>query len=115
MKKFFLPVLVIVSACSSCSGSDPISEDIIPHDQMTVLLAEIHLLEAKIQNLNIRSYDSAKVVYNHYEKLLFEDFNITQDQYKRSFTYYVDRTDEFKKVYDAVVDTLMQREKLEVN
>jgi len=112
VKKFFLTALVIVAACSS-SGETP--EDLIPKDQMVALMTEIHLLESKIKNLNIHPQDSAKVVYRHYEKLLFTDFNITKDQYERSFNYYVDNLDEFKKVYDAVVDTLMQREKLETN
>ena len=70
------------------------------------------MLESKVKNLSIRSSDSAKVVYDHYEKLLFADFNITEDQYERSFNYYVENLDEFKEVYTAVVDTLMQREKL---
>lgn len=70
------------------------------------------MLESKVKNLSIRPTDSAKVVYDHYENLLFADFNITQDQYERSFNYYVENLNEFKDVYGAVVDTLMQREKL---
>ncbi len=109
MKKLFLTVLVIVSACSTKSEAP---DDLIPQDQMVSLLVEVHVLESKIKNLSIRSADSAKVVYDHYEKLLFADFNITQDQYERSFNYYVENLDEFKDVYTTVVDTLMQREKL---
>ncbi len=109
MKKLFLTVLVIVSACST--KSEP-PEDLIPEDQMVSILVEVHLLESKVKNLSIKDTDSAKVVYEHYEKLLFADFNITQDQYERSFNYYIDNLDEFKDVYTIVVDTLMQREKL---
>jgi hypothetical protein len=109
MKKFFLTVLVIVSACAI---NNDVPEDLIPQEQMIPLLIEIHLLESKIRNLSIRPKDSAKVVYDHYEKLLFADFNITSDQYERSYNYYIDHLDEFKEVYTSVVDTLMQREKL---
>ncbi len=107
-----MTALVIVSACST-ESNEP--EDLIPKEEMIKLLTEVHILEAKIKGLKIRPSDSAKVVYEHYEKLLFADFNITQEQYERSFNYYVDNTTEFKKIYDAVVDTLMRREKLEVN
>ena len=109
MRKLFFTVLVIVSACTKVEEKPA---DLIPQDQMVALLIEVHLLESKIKNLKIRSIDSANVVYNHYENLLFADFNITQDQYERSFNYYIDHTTEFRKVYDAVVDTLLQREKL---
>ena len=110
MRKFFLTVLVIVSACAS-ESNEP--EDLIPKEKMITLLTEVHILEAKIKGLKIRPSDSANVVYDHYEKLLFADFNISQEQYERSFNYYVDNTTEFKKVYDAVVDTLMRREKIQ--
>ncbi|MEM6829468.1 MAG: DUF4296 domain-containing protein [Bacteroidota bacterium] len=109
MKKFFLTTLVIVSACTTRHNAP---KDLIAKEQMVLLMTEIHLLESKIKNLNIRPKDSANLVYQHYENLLFTDFNITKDQYEKSFNYYIDNLDEFKKVYDAVVDTLMQKEKL---
>lgn len=74
-------------------------------------MMEIHLLEAKITNAPIDPYDSAKAVYVHYEKLLFQELDITQDQYERSFNYYVDHPNEFEKIYNAVVDSLMEGEK----
>lgn len=74
-------------------------------------MTEVHLLEAKINNVPIVPYDSTQAVYEHYEKLLFQDLGITQDQYERSFNYYVDHPNDFEKIYNAVVDTLMAREK----
>lgn len=75
-------------------------------------MIEIHLLEAKINKVPIKPIDSTQAVYDHYEKLLFEDLEITQDQYERSFNYYVDNPNEFEKIYNAVVDSLMEQEKL---
>lgn len=74
-------------------------------------MMEIHLLEAKINNVPIDPHDSTEAVYEHYEKLLFKELEITQDQYERSFNYYVDHPNEFEKIYSAVVDSLMEREK----
>lgn len=109
MKKFFLTVLVIVSACTTKSDKP---DDLIPQVQMAALVTEIHLLESKIKKLNIRSMDSAKLVYAHYEKMLFADFNISREQYDQSFSYYEDHTDEYGEIYEIVVDSLMQRQKL---
>ena len=75
-------------------------------------MTEIHLLEAKINNIPIDPHDSTQAVYSHYEKLLFDSLDITQDQYERSFNYYVDNPTQFEKIYNAVVDTLMEREKI---
>lgn len=79
---------------------------------MAKVLAEIHLLEVKIGQITIQPTDSIQAVYDHYEKLLFEDLGITSEQYDRSFDYYVDNPAEFEKVYNVVVDSLMQKEKL---
>lgn len=78
---------------------------------MVKVMIEIHVLESKINNVLIEPYDSTQAVYEHYEKLMFEDMGITQDQYERSFNYYVDNPNEFEKIYNAVVDSLMEREK----
>ncbi len=78
---------------------------------MVKVMTEIHLLEGKINNIFIDPRDSIQAVYDHYEKSLFKDLGITQDQYERSFNYYVDNPSVFEKIYNAVVDTLMQREK----
>ncbi len=77
---------------------------------MITVITEVHLLESKINSISISPIDSTQAVYDHYEKMLFEDLGISQDQYERSFNYYVDHPNEFEKIYNAVVDTLMQRE-----
>lgn len=80
---------------------------------MVTVLTEIHLLESKVNNiLPVDPADSVDAVYRHYESILFSDLGITKDQYERSFNYYVDRPSEFEKIYSAVVDTLMTREKI---
>lgn len=74
-------------------------------------MMEIHLLEAKINKIRIDPLDSTQAVYEHYEKMLFQDLNITKEQYEKSFNYYVDNPNDFEKIYTAVVDSLLEREK----
>lgn len=107
VRKLFLTVLVIVCSCTS----KEVPEDLIRREKMTKILMEVHLLESKINQLTITPSDSIQSVYDHYEKLLFDDLEITQEQYERSFRYYVDNPAELEKVYNAVVDSLMQMEK----
>ncbi|MEP0986895.1 DUF4296 domain-containing protein [Ekhidna sp.] len=107
MRNIFLTALVIVFACSDSE----VPQDLISQNKMVKVMIEIHLLEAKINNTPIDPSDSTQAVYDHYEELLFKDLGINQDQYERSFNYYVDNPNQFEKIYTAVVDTLMEREK----
>ena len=107
MKNIFLTVLVILLAC----GGSKEPENLLTPQQMTKLLMEIHLLEAKVDELPIVPQDSSQSVYNHYEKLLFQDLEITDEQYEVSFNYYLDHPKQFEKIYNAVVDSLLQKEK----
>lgn len=107
MRNIFLTVLVII--CSCTDSSEP--KDLLGKEEMVKVLTEIHLLEGKISNVPLDKFDSSKAVYKHYEKLLFKELNITQDQYERSFNYYVDHPNEFEKIYATVVDSLMEKDK----
>ena len=78
---------------------------------MVKALTEIHLLEAKIEAIKISPSDSSQIIYDHYEKLLFEDMGITKEQYEASFSYYLENPNKFEKVYTIVVDSLLQKEK----
>ena len=107
MRYFFLIILVLLLSC----GSKDEPEKLIDPTKMAKVLTEIHLLEAKIDAVKIYPADSAQVVYDHYESLLFEDLGITKEQYDRSFEYYLENPNEFEKVYTIVVDSLLQKEK----
>ena len=85
-------------------------ENLIDHPKM--VKTEIHLLEAKIEAIKIYPADSARVIYDHYESLLFEDLGITIEKYEESFNYYLENPNEFEKIYETVVDSLLQKEKI---
>lgn len=107
MRYIFFTVLVILSACAT--SDQP--ENLIGKQKMVKVLTEIHLLEAKINKITIYPKDSAQQVYDHYEELLFSDLGISKSQYEVNFNYYLDHPDEFEKIYDVVIDSLLQREK----
>ena len=85
--------------------------DLIPRAQMVDMLIQIHLLEAKMNKVPKRTDDSVKYVFEHYQKFIFEDFDVDSAQYRRSITYYMDNPGEFIPVYQAVVDSLALRAK----
>ncbi len=108
LRNIFLTALVIVCSCSNTN--EP--ENLISREKMVKVMTEIHILESKMSKVQVEPLDSTQAVYDHYEGLLFEDLGITKDQYEISFNYYVDNPNEFEKIYQAVVDTLMERDNM---
>ena len=95
-----------------CCSSPEEPQDLIGKEKMIEVMTDVHLLESKINLVPIVPKDSGQLIYNHYESLLFEEHKITKAQYELSFNYYLDNPNEFQKIYDAVVDSLLQKEKL---
>lgn len=95
----------------SCSKKETeIPPGVLSRKEMVRVLIDVHLLEAKVKKLYL-SKDSSQAVYDHYEKMLFDDLGITQEQYEQSTEFYVDHIDDYKPIYDQVVDSLLARQK----
>lgn len=95
-------MIVILTSCFK--GEYP--DNILSQDEMVSILIEVHLLEAKIQKLYLKE-DSSKVLYDHYEDMLFDDLEVDRERYNNSMIYYVDNGYEMGKIYDRVVDSLL--------
>lgn len=107
MRIFLLSLIFILTACSQ-EVSKP--DYVISEQKMTELLVEIHLLEAKVNQLRIPS-DSAQEVYSILQNELFENFEVDSIDYVRSIEYYAEDPDRFHDMYEIVVDSLMVKEK----
>ena len=82
---------------------------------MAQILLEIHLLESKVNEMQIMPLDSVQVVYDHFEDLKLESLGVSQEQYEISFNYYLNHPKQFEKIYTVVVDSLLQKEKTAKN
>ena len=113
-KHNFSIIILLAVLFGSCSGKEELPAGFLSQKEMTHLMIEIHILEAKVGRLGI-STDSAKIVYNHLEKEVFAGSGTDSTSYFKSFDYYSKHPDLFAVVYSAVVDSLMEmdsREKL---
>ncbi len=106
MKKSFLIISLLFAL--SCS-TEKVPENVLDKDKMAKAMLEIHILEAKVQKLYLPR-DSSKLVYYHYEKLLFEDLGIEEDVYNESLIYYIDHSTELSEIYERVVDSLLLKQ-----
>ena len=110
MKKVFL--ILVICLCTFCSkrkAENP--KGLYPMEQVAVFLKDLYMLEQKVKNLRLPD-DSSKVIFAHYEKLLFEEHNMTDSLYRKSFEYYMEDIKGLSKIYEIIADSLSLEERL---
>ncbi len=80
-------------------------QKLLNHNRMKVLLTEIHLAEAQVQSLKINNQDTARAVFNEFQKKIFLKNKIDSLDFDKSYEYYV-RSLQMDSIYQQVVDTL---------
>jgi len=99
----------------SFSGGESADVDYaLNKEEMVEISREIHLLEAKIDRLSLKT-DSAAKLYQHFEQLVFDKYNTDSATYYLAYKQYGQNPKLFFKIYTTVVDSLMSfknREKL---
>lgn len=95
----------------SCSKKQTVPDNIIPEKRMAEILVDIHLLESKIDHLDIPR-DSSQLLYKSYEyDLLVNKYKVDTVTYRRSFIFYTKHLTEFGKVYDMVLKSMEEKQK----
>ncbi|MDN5202599.1 DUF4296 domain-containing protein [Fulvivirgaceae bacterium BMA10] len=102
-------MVISIVVVLSCSGEQEKPEWLLGKDQMIAFLIDVHITEAKLTKLGI-TRDSARVLFNEYEKRLYEKHNIDDSVYYKSYHHYLEHVTEMKEIYDAVTDSLNYRE-----
>lgn len=106
-KSFFIILILIITSCSKKQTEIP--ANVLTHDQMVSILIDVHVLEAKVKKLYLHK-DSSVQIYNHFEQQIYDKHDITRDQYQESLQFYIEELDEYKSIYDEVVDSLLSRQ-----
>ncbi|GAB3815404.1 DUF4296 domain-containing protein [Pontibacter rugosus] len=81
----------------------------IPQDKMVRILADIHTTESIIEG-NVMYPDTALMVFNQQQALIFERYGVSKEQFKETYTYYLNNLKQMDALYETVVDTLSLRE-----
>lgn len=96
---------------SACGGGEKPPGDLIPEDQMAKILADIHVAEAQVTNLQLRSLDSSVTVYGELQKKIWKKYNVDTLAYRKSYAFYTSHPAYLVKIYDKVEKNLEIREK----
>jgi len=107
----FLRILpfIILYFLLSCGSKNHVSipSDILSPDSMTVLLADVHVLQAAAQlgySQNIKD-TSLQLAYQS----LWKKHNLTESSYNKNMVFYCDHPKLLDSVYEKVLGNLNQR------
>ena len=89
----------------SCRNDHDDNKKYISKEKMVKILIDIHLVEEKVNQLNY-SNDSSKAVFNILEKEIFDKYNITDEEYRKSYSHYFFNPKELDDIYKSVIDSL---------
>ena len=116
MKRLFRPLpgllAALLLALPACQRPEepPLPADLLPKEQMIRVLADIHILEARVENSGL-SVDSARALFLSQQKALLWRHEVSDSAFQRSYRYYGVHGKDLDEIYGAVIDTLSQREK----
>jgi len=108
MKFFSILTLFIVLALSSCTFRAPKPKPLLSERQMVELLTEMHLIEASLQQTQIRddNFGQTRLYTTALYNALFERFGLTQESFEANLFYRTHRSRDIEQIYTKVADNL---------
>ncbi len=79
---------------------------------MVSILIEMHMLEGKLNTLNLKR-DSLEKLYYYYEHEVYAKHEVSDSVYLKSYEHYLSQPKQFESIYAAVVDSLSLQERLQ--
>ena len=84
--------------------------DLLPQDQLTKIMIDFYLGEARLVNAAIPR-DSAIKLLVPFKESVFKKYGVPDSSFHRTYQYYYDHPVELEKIYEAVIDSLSLRER----
>ncbi len=102
---------LLVGPITGCSTEETVPNGTIPVAKMANVLTEIHIAEARITKLQLRSIDSSILVFNKIKADIWKKYKVDSLSYQTSYDYYVTHPEQMKTIYSKVTKNLENREK----
>lgn len=109
-KLYFLNLLIgiwLVPACTAPEDQRP--DNLIDENRMVEILTEVHLAEASVSRMSLRSIDSSNVAYKHLESQVFKKFGIDTATYRKSYIFYSAHPSDLESIYKKVTQKLTSK------
>lgn len=97
--------LSILFSCTNKMEHKPAPADLIARDTMVMLLKDLSLIEAHIQNEYLHVSKFQKTMIMSGDKVL-EKYHVSRDRLNASMDYYGARQTEMQSIYTEILDSL---------
>lgn len=109
MSKKHLILIILSIVIASCKNANEPPKDLIPKEEMALIVADLTLLEATYNTKLIR-VENKKELMLKYSKEIFDKHQVTEERFDRSYDYYINNSEEFELVLELVFEELNKME-----
>ena len=110
MKKVFLILALFI--CTFCTKKkDESPKGLYTMEQVADFMKDVYILQEQVKEMKLNE-DSSKLIFEYYERQLFEEHQLDDSLYKESFKYYMDDVTGLARIYEIIADSLSLEEKL---
>jgi hypothetical protein len=103
--------LIVTVLCSGCANEEKAPKNTLSPDQMVVILTDIHLAEARVNKLQLRSLDSSLMIFNQLKSEIWKKYKVDTLAYRESYSYYMTHPQQMTRIYEKVNKKVELREK----
>jgi hypothetical protein len=98
----------------ACVQPNEVPDDVIPEDKMIQVLTDVHLLEGAHMSTQFINIDSVRDVTAAGYNTIFKKYGITEQEYKKSWEFYMRNPDIADPLYEKVIENIniLQNESL---
>ncbi len=97
----------LMGACTAPEDKRP--DNLIDENRMADILTEVHMAEARVARLNLRSIDSSNIAYKHLESGIFKKFGVDTATYRTSYIFYSAHPADMEAIYQRVTEQLKKK------
>lgn len=111
MRNIGIKLAIILLIWASGCKSKP--KDLIPQDDMVQIIADIKLLETKVDHFYLRNMDSSRVAFRILQQDIFKKYETDSTHYNQSYSFYLQ---DKKKMVDILnkVEALLDEKQNEI-
>jgi ferritin-like metal-binding protein YciE len=95
----------------SCESAEKPPKDILSKDQMANILSDVHIAEARISQMHLKSMDSSVVIYDYLQKKIYKKYQTDSSEYKKSYNFYASNPESLEEIYNLVTKKIAVRAK----
>jgi Domain of unknown function (DUF4296) len=111
VKKSGWIVLLIGWWAIGCDNAPKPPDGTLSEEKMAVILADVHVAEARVTRMNLVSLDSAALVTEHLKMQIFKANKVDSVAYNRSYQFYARYPEYLERIYEIVLKDLDKRQK----